>query len=125
MNIQELADMVAETPRQIRYLIAEGIIPPPGGSRTRPDYGPAHVAAVHRYRALRDQGLKPSGIRALLLAESLARDGGQFALAPGVTLTIDPALLPPDIRPHDIGDLARAALEHILNQLAEGGPDAV
>lgn len=124
LNIHELAEAVGETPRQIRYLIAEGIIPSPAGSRTRPEYGQAQLDAVRRYQALRGRGMKLSEIRALLLTEHLARDGGEFALAPGVVLTIDPALLPPEIRPQDIGDLARAALEHVLEHRTKETSDA-
>ncbi|MFC7693151.1 MerR family transcriptional regulator [Paeniroseomonas aquatica] len=46
MNIIELAEVVGETPRQIRYLIAEGFIPNPDGSRARPEYRESHVEAI-------------------------------------------------------------------------------
>ncbi|MCG7360605.1 helix-turn-helix domain-containing protein [Roseomonas sp. ACRSG] len=56
MTIIELAEAVGETPRQIRYLIAEGLIPGPEGSRARPDYGAVHVGGIRRYQALRQEG---------------------------------------------------------------------
>ncbi|MFC7557391.1 helix-turn-helix domain-containing protein [Pseudoroseomonas wenyumeiae] len=82
MTIIELAKAVGETPRQIRYLIAEGLIPGPEGSRARPDYGAVHVDGICRYQTLRQEGMKPSQVKALLEAERLRQDGGQFTLAP-------------------------------------------
>lgn len=116
MTITELAEAVSETPRQIRYLIAEGLIPGPEGSRARPDYGDRHVDGIRRYQALRREGMKPSQVKALLEAERLRQDGGRFELAPGVVLSIDLNRLDPDTPPRAIGDLAAAALTHLLQQ---------
>jgi DNA-binding transcriptional MerR regulator len=124
VTIIELAAAVGETPRQIRYLIAEGLIPGPEGSRARPDYGDTHVAGIRRYQALRQQGLKPSQVKALLEAEQLLRDGGQFTLAPGVVLSIDLNLLHPATDPRAVGDLAAAALTHLLKPAKKDAPDA-
>ncbi len=123
MNIRELAEAVGETPRQIRYLIAEGFIPNPDGSRARPDYRQSHVEAIRRYQQLR-QDYKPAQIRILLEADARARDGERILLAPGVTLVITPDLLGPDTRPRAIGDLAEAALEAALKHRAKEAPDA-
>jgi DNA-binding transcriptional MerR regulator len=123
VTITELAEATGETPRQIRYLIAEGLIPGPAGSRARPDYSDAHVDGIRRYQALRQQGLKPSQVKALFEAEQLLRDGGQFALAPGVVLSIDLSLLEPGTDPRAIGDLAAAALTHLLQPTKKDAPD--
>jgi DNA-binding transcriptional MerR regulator len=124
VTIIELAEAVGETPRQIRYLIAEGLIPGPEGSRARPDYGAVHVQAIRRYQALRQEGMKPSQVKALLEAERLRQDGGQFTLAPGVVLSIDLNRLDPKTLPRAIGDLAAAALTHLLLQTQKDTPDA-
>jgi DNA-binding transcriptional MerR regulator len=124
MTIIELADAVAETPRQIRYLIAEGLIPGPEGSRARPDYGVVHVEGIRRYQALRQEGMKPSQVKALLEAERLRQDGGRFELAPGVVLSIDLTKLDPSIEPRDVGKLAAAALTHLLPHAKKDTPDA-
>ena len=89
MNIRELVSITGMPKRQMRYLIAEGFMPPPRGGRANADYGDDHVAAIHRYTRLRDLGFPPAAIKLLL-------EGGQgapFPVAPGVTLVIDPNLL--------------------------------
>lgn len=123
MNITELAEATDETPRQIRYLIAEGFIPPPGGIRSKPEYGDAHMAAISRYQALRAD-YRPSQIKVLLEAERQVAQGCPVTLAPGVTLTVSPGLLQPDTDPRAIGDLAAAALENILKHNVRENTDA-
>ena len=104
MDIKQFAEEVGETPRQIRYLIAGEFIPSPTGSRFRADYGAEHVAAVRRYQYLRSLDLKPSNIKALLLAERPGLDGCRFMLAPGLFLLVDPAVL--DARQLSTGDVS-------------------
>ena len=123
MNINGAAAAVGETPRQIRYLIAEGFIPNPEGSRAKPDYRQIHADAIRRYQLLR-KDYKPAQIKVLLEAERLVRDGEQIALAPGVILTVAPKLLDPNAQPRAIGDLVAAALEAIIKHLSKETPDA-
>lgn len=89
MNMRELALLTGQAERQIRYMIAEGFVPPPVGGRAHADYGEDHVAAVRRYVSLRQQGLTPQAIRVLLT------DGMTvpFPVCPGVTLHVAPELL--------------------------------
>ncbi len=89
MHIRELKERTDTTERQVRYLIAEGFIPPPRGGRSNADYGEDHVAAITRYMRLRDLGFPPAAIRLLLDA----RDGAPFPVAPGVTLVLAPELI--------------------------------
>jgi DNA-binding transcriptional MerR regulator len=99
MNIHELTELTEETPRQIRYLVAEGLMPAPDGGRSNASYGDVHVAAIRAYQRLRTLGFKPAAIK--LLREGR---GGPVTLpvAPGIALALDPALLigargvPPD-----------------------------
>ena len=101
MNIHDLTALTGETARQVRYLIAEGLMPPPDGGRANADYGEAHVAAIRAYQRLRALGFRPAAIR--LLREGR---GGPLTipLAPGLALSLDPALLagaagpPPDVQ---------------------------
>lgn len=123
MNITELAEVVGETPRQIRYLIAEGFIPNPDGSRARPEYRENHVAAIRRYQGLR-LDYKPAQIRILLEAQALTLNGERILLAPGVTLVVARELLAPDTQPRAIGDLAAAALDAVLQHRTKEPPDA-
>ncbi len=89
MNIRELTSLTKIPERQVRYLIAEGFVPPPRGGRANADYGEDHIAAVRRYTRLRDLGFPPAAIKLLLEA----REGAPFPVAPGITLVIDPEML--------------------------------
>src|SRR5438128_5547896 len=89
MHIRELTARTGIAERQVRYLIAEGFIPPPRGGRAYADYGDDHVAAIDRYTRLRDLGFPPAAIKLLLQA----REGVPFPVAPGITVVVDPGLL--------------------------------
>ena len=89
MHIRELTARTGITERHVRFLIAEGFMPPPRGGRSNADYGEDHVAAIRRYGQLRDLGFPPAAIKLLLDA----REGAPFPVAPGITLVVDPALL--------------------------------
>lgn len=89
MNIRDLIRLTAVPERQVRYLIAEGFVPPPRGGRANADYGDDHVAAIRRYVRLRDLGFPPAAIKLLLQA----KEGAPFVVAPGVTLVVDPNLI--------------------------------
>ncbi len=89
MHIRELIARTGIAGRQVRYLIAEGFIPPPRGGRANADYGDDHIAAIDRYTRLRELGFPPAAIMLLLQA----REGAPFPVAPGVTLVVDPKLL--------------------------------
>ena len=89
MNIHELTATTGIPERQVRYLIAEGFMPPPAGGRSNADYGHEHVNAIRRYTRLRELGFPPAAIKVLLDA----REGAPFPVAPGITLVIDPILL--------------------------------
>lgn len=89
MNIRDLISLTGIAERQVRYLIAEGIMPPPRGGRSNADYGEDHVAAIRRYTRLRELGFPPAAIKLLLEG----RQGAPFPIAPGITLVIDPDVL--------------------------------
>jgi DNA-binding transcriptional MerR regulator len=99
MRMNELTDLTGIAERQVRYLIAEGFIPPPRGGRANADYGEDHVAAIQRYVRLRDLGFPPAAIKLLLQA----REGAPIPVAPGITLVVDPDLIGSGA---DVGDLA-------------------
>ncbi len=102
MHIRELVARTGISERQVRYLIAEGFMPPPTGGRAMADYGDTHVEAIQRYLTLRDLGFPPAAIRKLL--ES--KEGAPFPVAPGITLVVDPNLMN-----------RRMAVEPILSRL--------
>ena len=110
MKLRELSERVRVAPRQVRYLIAEGFIPPPTGGRAHAAYGEEHVAAIERYMRLKQLGFTPASIRVLLEA----REGAPLTVAPGITLVVDPALVasgvPVEPLLRRIGDLLREIL---------------
>lgn len=89
MNIRALTARTGLAERQVRYLVAEGFMPPPRGGRANADYGEEHLAAIRRYQRLRELGFPPAAIKLLLQA----REGAPFPVAPGITLVVEPALL--------------------------------
>jgi MerR family transcriptional regulator, copper efflux regulator len=111
MKIHELVERTGVQPRQIRYLISEGFIPPPRGGRATADYGEVHIAAIDRYQRLRGLGFLPSSIKLIL------GRGEPIPLAPGISVTIDPAALDPAIEPRRIAD----RLVQILAEAMETG----
>ena len=86
MNFQKLIAEVDVKPRQVRYMIAEGFVPPPIGGKTHASYGTEHVSAIRRYMRLRALGFTPASIKVLLQV----REGVPFPVAPGITLVVDP-----------------------------------
>lgn len=89
LKLDDLVGATGATPRQIRYLIAEGFMPPPTGGRAYATYGEVHVTAIRRYERLRSLGFPPAAIRLLLDA----REGIPVPIASGITLVIAPELI--------------------------------
>ena len=116
MRIQELTERTGETARTIRFLIAEGVMPPPTGGRAQAEYGEPHLAAIRRYQRLRAAGYKISAIRLLIeRGEPVS-----LAVAPGLTLQIDAALAGTALDAGMIADQVAAALSAFLDD----SPDA-
>jgi MerR family transcriptional regulator, copper efflux regulator len=114
MNMRELTRLTRVTERQVRYLIAEGFIPPPRGGRATADYGDDHVAAIRRYDRLRELGFPPAAIKLLLQA----REGAPFVVAPGITLVVDPNLLGSGTRPGPLVERITKLLTELLKDTA-------
>lgn len=85
MTLRELAAEVGATPRHIRFLIAEGLCPPPDGGRKFATYGEEHLEAVRRCRTLRQMGFPLEAVRQL---QKAGRIGAPFVIAEGITLVI-------------------------------------
>jgi DNA-binding transcriptional MerR regulator len=121
MNIRELAARTGLAERQIRYLIAEGFMPPPRGGRANADYDEDHVAAIVRYTRLRDLGFPPAAIKLLLQSS----EGAPFPVAPGLTLVIDPKLLGSGAPVEPIIDSIRRLLTDLFEEPAHArDPDS-
>lgn len=107
------------TPRFVRFLISNRLMSSPGGSRTRPEYGDAHLAQIRRYLALRDRGLSVADIQRLATAE--ADDAVELRIAPGVALLIVPHLLDKASPPSP--DAVAALVSEVLATLSEDRKD--
>jgi DNA-binding transcriptional MerR regulator len=108
-------DLIAATgiaPRQLRYLIAEGFVPPPTGGRTYATYGEAHVVAIRRYDRLRELGFPPAAIRLLLEA----KEGVPVQIAAGVTLVVAPELIGSGRDAGPIAARAAAAIDELFSK---------
>lgn len=112
MTLRELAKLTATPERQIRFMIAEGFVPPPTGGRTYADYGEEHVTAVRRYTKLREQGLPPQAIRVLSSEVSTV----PFSIGPGISLHVETSLVGSK---HDVNALTERAREVFVDLFVE------
>lgn len=86
MNIRELEEASGHPARLIRFLIAEGIIPPPSGGKKFASYGNEHLEGLRIYSAA-----KAEGVASLEIVRKRIEDGVQdhvYEIAPGVKLTV-------------------------------------
>jgi DNA-binding transcriptional MerR regulator len=110
VKIRELTELTRITPRQVRYLITEGFVPPPSGGRATAEYGEEHVAAVRRYQRLRALGFLPSAIKVLV-------EGGAsipLDVMPGITLHVAPEILKPPVDTREIAERVASLLHHFF-----------
>ena len=116
MNIPELEELTGQPARNIRFLIAEGIVPEPYGKARWASYGEEHVRALAFYAELKAEGVTSlSAIRERVARR--ANGDGQIVIAPlpGVEIRIVPSA----IRDTDINELSRkirAALKSAVSQ---------
>jgi MerR family transcriptional regulator, copper efflux regulator len=94
------------TPRFVRFLIAEGVIPGPRGGRANADYGEDHLTGIRRYLQLRDLGLSASRTKEIVAGS--ATGGIPVPIVPGLTLIVDPEKL---AAPPPPAELARRVAE--------------
>ena len=88
LKIRELTAQAGITARQVRFLIAEGFVPPPTGMTANADYGDEHLAAIHRYQHLHGLGYPPAAIKLLFQTDAAI----PIKIAPGITLNVQPSL---------------------------------
>lgn len=116
MRMRELIRKTGLAERQVRFLIAEGFIPPPRGGRANADYGEDHVTAILRYMRLKELGFPPAAIRLLLEAKA----GVPISIEPGITLVVESEQLG---QPRDMAALEMRivdALHNLFRSPAQG-----
>jgi DNA-binding transcriptional MerR regulator len=119
VKIRELTELTRITPRQVRYLITEGLMPPPSGGRATAEYGEEHVAAIRRYQRLRALGLLPSAIKVLVEGiTSIPID-----VMPGIILHVDPEILKRPVNTREIAERVASLLHHLLLEDTRDDPE--
>jgi DNA-binding transcriptional MerR regulator len=108
-NLKQLADAADITLRMARYLVAEGFVPKPGGTKAQPAYDSRHLDAIHQYLQLREQGLTQNLIRRAMQTAGDA-PATVYRLAPGVDLIVTPSLLAPGTDHHAVIERIHAIL---------------
>lgn len=116
LKLDDLVGATGATPRHIRYLIAEGFMPPPTGGRTHATYSNVHITAIGRYERLRSLGFPPAAIRLLLDA----REGIPVPIVNGLTLVIAPDLI---FSGGDVTEIAAKCVTKIEELLSKEAPD--
>ena len=114
LTFDDLVNVTGNTPRQIRYLIAEGFVPPPVGTRASAPYSDVHVTAIRRYERMRSLGFPPAAIRLLLDA----REGIPVPIVSGLTLVIAPEMIGSGGDVAGIAARVAAKVEELLSQEA-------
>lgn len=89
MNMKELEEATGIPSRQIRYLISLDLVPKPSGEKRWAEYGDEHVDAIKRWQSLDAEGLNAASMAKAFKAAPLS-----IAITPGVTLLLDPKLVP-------------------------------
>lgn len=91
MTLNDLAERLGVPARQIRFLIAEGILPPAAKTgRAADGYDEAHVLKGKRYLALHRMGMKPGSIKVLMAFD----DAVPILQAGGVEMRVNPGVSP-------------------------------
>ncbi|MCW1918022.1 helix-turn-helix domain-containing protein [Rhodobacter sp. KR11] len=104
MTLAELADHLGVSPRQIRFLIAEDILPAAEKTGRAADaYTETHLAQARRYFALYRMGMKPASIKVLMSFDQAI----PIFQASGVELRIAASAEPVDVEAL-IADLSKA-----------------
>ena len=108
MTLSELADALEVPARQIRFLIAEGVMPPAMKTGRAADaYSEEHLLKGRRYLTLHRLGMKPAAIKVLLAFDEAI----PVYQAGGIELRIDPAIDPNSIDLEVTRKELRATLE--------------
>lgn len=89
MNMKELEETTGVPSRQIRYLISLDLVPRPAGEKRWAEYGDEHVDAIRRW-----QSLDADGLNAASMAKAFKAAPISILVAEGVTLLLDPKIVP-------------------------------
>lgn len=113
MTLSEFAERLGIPPRQIRFMIAEGILPAATRTgRSADAYEEMHVSKAQRYLALHRMGMKPGSIKVLMAFD----DAVPILQENGVELRVDPQLSPVELDIDAIMAAVHGALRAYTNR---------
>ncbi len=110
MKLGELVAETGEAARNVRFLISQGVVPAPEGTRAEPVYGEAHIAAIRRYQRLKAAGYKLAAIKLMQDQKIPAR----VEIAPGLELLIDTTIAGENLDPVAIGHRVTELLNRFM-----------
>ncbi len=108
------------TARFVRFLVSEGVIPPPTGGRAHAAYDERHLHGVVNYGRLRKLGFSPAQVKSIL--RSKQGETVPLALAPGLSLHVDLAALDTGIDPAAVAQRVEETLSKLLMSLKQERP---
>jgi len=111
VNIRELEELTGQPARLIRYLISEGLVPPPEGVTRGATYDQRHVDALRRYAAMKARGITSLDVIKASMADGY---GGEEVITPvdGLEIRIGAQVrgLDPEVVIQKVRDALAAAL---------------
>lgn len=108
MTLSDLAERLGVPPRQIRFMISEGILPPAARTGRAADaYDDEHVTKGQRYLALHRLGMKPGSIKVLMAFDDAIPILQDF----GIELRADPRISPAQLDVETIVAAVKMALD--------------
>jgi DNA-binding transcriptional MerR regulator len=120
VKLTDLAEQTGQPERLVRYLIAEGVVPPPVGERKAARYDERHLRAISRYLALKDAGLALKAIKAVMNGEG---EMIPFPVTDGVVLQLHPRLIASGADPQLIVDMIAKVLSERLLPKNSNNPE--
>jgi DNA-binding transcriptional MerR regulator len=121
-NLKQLADAADITLRMARYLVAEGFVPKPGGTKAQPAYDSRHLDAIRQYLQLREQGLTQNLIRRAMQTAGDDAPATVYRLAPGIDLIVTPSMLAPGTDHRAVVERIREVLDAVAVEPAQQRP---
>ncbi len=109
MTLSELAEAVGAPGRQIRFMIAEGVLPPAVKTgRSADAYNEEHLVKARRYMILHGLGMKPAAIKVLMAFDEAI----PIYQSTGIELRVDASIDPTSI---DIDSTLKEMSKALLN----------
>lgn len=109
MNREELEAATGVSARNIRYLITEGILPPPDGPARAAQYSDEHVRILRVYTAAKAEGISSLDV----IRRRIAGEGSRSTtgIVPGIELVVDRDAIPAGTTVEDIMAVLRKVVE--------------